>query len=177
MNTTIEQLKHMAARLRGDEQSTGYAFENEDEPWVPVLRMLNFESQIWRLFRAFDDARRAYAVRAAYRAQHEHELSRLAAQLDHDDLESLSDEQWAALDSRARRLRAHFTAAGAADRYQEAKAAAQRTEDRWLAAWESYTHLKAELARAQAIDTSMVGYDAAGELQARIRQYEAPQLG
>ena len=67
----IEELQAVAARIKRELVNTpaaDYTFAHDDEPWCATLRALPFSCQLWRTFRAFDEARAVAA--AAWEAQH-----------------------------------------------------------------------------------------------------------
>ncbi len=139
MNATIGQVAQAARRMKRekvDEQRTAYEFQH-DEEWNATLRTLPYTCRLWRRFREFDQARRAYdAVQTARHAQRR-ELIDIAQHIDAAARDiTADDDAWMRLEARSRRL--ELALKDLHGMLAEAKTNLQRAEEAWGKTWQAY---------------------------------------
>jgi chromosome segregation ATPase len=139
MNATVGQAAQAARRMKRekvDEQRTAYEFQH-DEEWNAMLRTLPSTCQLWRRFREFDQARRAYNAAQTARHAQRRELIDIAQRIDVAARDiTAADDAWMGLEARSRRLELALNDLHGI--LAEAKTNLQRAEEAWGKTWQAY---------------------------------------
>lgn len=152
---------------------TPYSYRGEE--WDAQLKTLPPACQLWRRFRAYDEARTAYETALAKRQRWSAELDAADALVRDDDPDS-GDEEFNRQYLRAQRLR--FALKNGEEHIRELKARQVRAGDAWGRAWGEYKELGVSLWHArQGIAQIIPGTldmhdDTVQGIEFRRRQYE-----
>ncbi len=186
MNATIGQGAQAARRMKRekvDEQRTTYEFQH-DEEWNATLRTLPDTCRLWRRFREFDQARRAYDAAQTARHAQRRELIDIAQRIDAAARDiTVDDDAWMGLEARSRRLELALKELHGI--LAEAKTNLQRAEEAWGKTWQAYLLNEGEIARQKWRQDDGGGYSTrrgplgavtdATRLQGNVRECKAPR--
>jgi phosphoglycolate phosphatase-like HAD superfamily hydrolase len=170
----LEEYKALEARIGGIKTRTHYEYRGEE--WDSTLQRVPATSRLWRVFRPFDEARKAAEAAEETLKEWKHELRAIGHRMEAaaNDPRAVDDTTYATL------LGAETKYLRAIERFQpqveERKRRAEQEENRWVQTWQGYQSLLREIRHAERNGEPLTTFDGKPhgllDLRERRRAYE-----